>query len=442
MKISIIGAGYVGLVTGACFAETGHHVTCVDRDLDRIDALKNGRVPIYEPGLESLIARNVEKGRIEFTSSMEAACREAEAVFLAVGTPPRPTDGHADLQFVYGAVREVVAYVPDGCVIITKSTVPVGTGDEIERIATEARPGTKVHVASNPEFLREGTAIKDFMSPDRIVVGTKDAAAKTVLESVYAPFIIQGVPFIATDRNSAELIKYAANAFLALKITYINEIALLCEALGSDIGTVAKGIGSDSRIGEKFLKAGPGYGGSCFPKDTLALVKTAQDARTPIRLIETATALNEQHKRSMAFKIVDACGGSVRGKKIAVLGLTFKANTDDMRESPSLSIIRTLQDFGAKVSAYDPEGMENARSLLDSVEFADNAYEAAKDAHATVVVTEWSEFADLDFGRMADAMAGNAFVDLRNVTTTKKVHGSGLVLTALGRSLDRYADTA
>jgi len=431
MKIAVIGAGYVGLVTATCFAGFGHDVVCVDKDESRISNLKKGVMPIYEPGLAERIS---EAGpSIMFTGDTHAAVQDAELVFIAVGTPPRKTDGHADLSYVKAVAAEISTLVPDGIVVVTKSTVPVGTGDDIEGIMSSLNPGLEFHVASNPEFLREGTALDDFMNPDRVVVGTESDYARRKLENLYSPLSDKGVPVIFTNRRSAELIKYAANAFLAMKITYINEIARLCEALGSDVRTVAKGIGTDSRIGEKFLQAGPGYGGSCFPKDTLALVKTAQDARAPIRLVEATTFINEQHKRAMAFKVVDACGGSVRGKTIAVFGLTFKANTDDMRESPAIAIIQALQDYGAAVRAYDPEGMKNAKAILEDVAFAEDAYTAAAGADAVVVVTEWTEFKSIDLVKLAGVMKGRSLLDLRNLFSNEQAKQSGLKLVGVGR---------
>ncbi len=364
MRIAMIGSGYVGLVSGTCFADFGHQVVCVDKDPAKIAALNAGRMPIYEPGLDALVAENVEQGRLSFTTELKPAVAEADAVFIAVGTPSRRGDGFADLSFVFAAAREIAEAVNGFTVVVTKSTVPVGTGDEVERIIREIRPDAEVAVASNPEFLREGAAIGDFKRPDRIVVGAEDPRAEEVLREIYRPLFLNQAPILVTGRRTAELTKYAANAFLATKITFINEIADLCEQVGADVQQVARGIGLDNRIGAKFLHAGPGYGGSCFPKDTLALVKTAQDAGTPVRLVETVVAVNDSRKRAMARKVVQACGGSVRGKTVAVLGLTFKPNTDDMRDAPSLSIITGLQDAGARVRAYDPEGMEAAKPLL------------------------------------------------------------------------------
>ncbi|WP_182180138.1 UDP-glucose dehydrogenase family protein, partial [Methylobacterium radiotolerans] len=360
MNITMVGSGYVGLVSGACFADFGHRVVCVDSNRGRIDALNAGRMPIYEPGLEALVAENVRQDRLSFITDLEAAVGQADAVFIAVGTPSRRGDGFADLSFVYAAARSIARALRGFTVVVTKSTVPVGTGDEVERIIRETNPGAQFAVVSNPEFLREGAAIADFKRPDRIVVGTDEPRAVAVMEQIYRPLYLNAAPIVAMSRRTAELTKYAANAFLAAKITFINEVADLCEAVGADVQAVARGIGLDNRIGSKFLHAGPGYGGSCFPKDTLALVKTAQDAGTPLRLVETVVAVNDQRKRAMARKVIRACGGSVRGKTVALLGLTFKPNTDDMRDAPSLAIVAGLQDAGAVVRAYDPEGMEQA----------------------------------------------------------------------------------
>src|SRR4051812_30525461 len=378
----MVGSGYVGLVSGTCFADFGHSVVCVDKDPAKIAALDAGRIPIFEPGLEALVAENVRQGRLTFTTAMRDAVRQADAVFIAVGTPSRRGDGFADLSYVYAAAREIAEALSGYTVVVTKSTVPVGTGDEVERIIRETNPDAEVAVVSNPEFLREGAAIDDFKRPDRIVVGTEDERAEAVMREIYRPLYLNQAPILVTDRRTAELTKYAANAFLATKITFINEIADLCEQVGANVQQVARGIGLDNRIGAKFLHAGPGYGGSCFPKDTLALVKTAQDAGTPVRLVETVVAVNDSRKRAMARKVIAACGGSVRGKTIALLGLTFKPNTDDMRDAPSLSIIAGLQDAGAKVRAYDPEGMEQARPLFSDVTFAEDAYDCAEVADA------------------------------------------------------------
>ena len=429
----MIGSGYVGLVSGVCFADFGHDVTCVDKDEAKIAALRQGRIPIYEPGLDDLVAKNVRDGRLTFATDLTAPVAEADAVFIAVGTPSRRGDGHADLTFVHAAAREIARAVTGFTVVVDKSTVPVGTGDEVERIIREENPAADVAVASNPEFLREGAAIADFKRPDRIVVGTVDERARAVLGEVYRPLYLNASPIVFTDRRTAELIKYAANAFLAMKITFINEIADLCEKVGADVQQVARGIGSDGRIGAKFLHAGPGYGGSCFPKDTLALVKTAQDHDSPLRLIETTVAVNDQRKRAMARKIVRAAGGDVHGKRIAVLGLTFKPNTDDMREAPSLSIIQALEDAGATVAAYDPEGMDQARPLMPNVTFCTSPYEAAEGAAAIAIVTEWDQFRALDLARLKSLAAAPVLVDLRNIYPPEEMVRHGFHHIGIGR---------
>src|ERR1700733_6164269 len=397
MRVTMIGAGYVGLVSGACFADFGHHVTCVDKDAAKIARLRDGDIPIFEPDLDRLVAVNMREKRLDFTTDPPRPVAEAEAVFIAVGTPSRRGDGHADLSYVHMAAREIAAAVKGFTVVVTKSTVPVGTGDEVERIMAETRPEADVVVVSRPEFLREGAAIQDFKHPDRIVVGTADERAKKVMAELYRPLSLNQAPIVYTSRRTAELIKYAANAFLATKITFINEIADLCEKVGGDVQQVARGIGLDNRIGGKFLHAGPGFGGSCFPKDTVALIKTAQDAEAPLRLVETVAAVNETRKRGMARKVAAALGGNLRGTTIAVLGLTFKPNTDDMREAPSIPLITALTDMGARVRAYDPAGMEQAKQLLSEVEFARGPYDCAEDADALVIVTEWEQFRALDF---------------------------------------------
>src|SRR5262245_22233187 len=399
MRIAMIGSGYVGLVSGACFADFGHTVACIDKDADKIAALSRGEMPIYEPGLAELVAKNMHEERLFFTTSFAEPVAAAEAIFIAVGTPSRRGDGHADLTFVFKAAREIASVLDGYKVIVTKSTVPVGTGDEVARIIAEARPDAEFAVVSNPEFLREGAAIGDFKRPDRIVVGTDDERARRVMADVYRPLYLNRDPLLFTSRRSAELIKYAANAFLATKITFINEIADLCEQAGADVQDVARGIGLDNRIGPKFLNAGAGFGGSCFPKDAIALMKTAHDFGTPCRIVETVAAVNDQRKRAMARKVIAACGGSVRGSTIAVLGLTFKPNTDDMREAPSIALITALQDAGAKVRAYDPEGMRPARAVLDNVEYADNAYGCIDGADALVIVKEWDAFRALETER-------------------------------------------
>ena len=434
MRVAMIGSGYVGLVSGACFADFGHVVTCVDKDAGKIEALKQGVIPIFEPGLEDLVATNVREGRLSFTTDLAAGLAGADAAFIAVGTPSRRGDGHADLSYVHAVAREIAEATPGPLVVVTKSTVPVGTGDEVERIMRETRPDGDYAVVSNPEFLREGAAIADFKRPDRIVIGTDDARAKEVMSELYRPLYLNQPPLLFTTRRTSELIKYAGNAFLAVKITFINEIADLCEAVGADVQEVARGIGLDNRIGSKFLHAGPGYGGSCFPKDTQALAKTAQDAGTPVRIVETVVAVNDQRKRAMARKVVAACGGSVRGKTIAVLGLTFKPNTDDMREAPSLSIITALQDQGAVIRAYDPEGMQAAKAMLTDVEYAPNAYACVEGADALVIVTEWDAFRALDLGRVHALLRSPVVVDLRNIYRPDDMRRRGFTYVGVGRA--------
>ena len=436
MRIVMTGSGYVGLVSGACLADFGHDIVCVDKDVSKVEVLRSGGVPIYEPGLADLIARNVKAGRLTFTTDLAASVAEADVVFIAVGTPARRGDGHADLSYVYDAAREIASSLRGFTVIVTKSTVPVGTGHEVDRIIRETNPLAEFAVASNPEFLREGAAIQDFKRPDRIVIGIEDDRARPVMEEVYRPLYLNQAPIQFTGRRTSELIKYAANAFLAMKITYINEIAELCEHVGADVQQVARGIGLDNRIGSKFLHAGPGYGGSCFPKDTLALVKTAEDAGAPIRLIETTVAINESRKRAMARKVVAVCNGSVRGKTIGVLGLTFKPNTDDMRDAPSLSIIQALQDAGAQVRAYDPEGMDAARSMLQNVDFCASPYDAAKGASAVVIVTEWDALRALDLPRLRSVMSGDGLVDLRNIYRPVDAETAGFAYVSVGRGAE------
>ncbi|KLK92758.1 UDP-glucose 6-dehydrogenase [Microvirga vignae] len=433
MRIAMIGSGYVGLVSGACFADFGHEVCCVDKDPSKIEALNRGEIPIFEPGLDDLVANNVREGRLTFTTSLSEAVKSAEAVFIAVGTPSRRGDGHADLSYVYQAARDIASAMNGYTVVVTKSTVPVGTGDEVERIIRETRPDAEFAVVSNPEFLREGAAIADFKRPDRIVIGTDDPRAKGVMSEVYRPLYLNQSPVLAMSRRTAELTKYAANAFLATKITFINEIADLCEQVGANVQDVARGIGLDNRIGSKFLHAGPGYGGSCFPKDTLALIKTAQDFAAPIRIVETVAAVNSQRKRAMGRKVIAACGGSVRGKTIAMLGLTFKPNTDDMREAPSLDIITALQDAGARVRAYDPEGMQAASAMLTDVEYARDAYGCAQGADALVIVTEWDMFRALDLKRLKAALTEPVVVDLRNVYRPEEMRKNGFTYFSIGR---------
>ncbi|MBF9232010.1 UDP-glucose dehydrogenase family protein [Microvirga alba] len=433
MRVAMIGAGYVGLVSGACFADFGHDVCCVDKDPAKIDALNRGEIPIFEPGLAELVAKNVREGRLTFAGDLSDAVKSAEAVFIAVGTPSRRGDGHADLTYVYQAARDIAAAMDGYTVVVTKSTVPVGTGDEVERIIRETRPDADFAVVSNPEFLREGAAITDFKRPDRIVIGTEDERAKGVMTEIYRPLYLNQSPLLAMSRRTAELTKYAANAFLATKITFINEIADLCEQVGANVQDVARGIGLDNRIGSKFLHAGPGYGGSCFPKDTLALIKTAQDYEAPIRIVETVAAVNAQRKRAMGRKVVAACGGSVRGKTIAVLGLTFKPNTDDMRDAPSIDVITTLQDAGANIRAYDPEGMEAAKAVLTNVDYAKDAYDCARNADALVIVTEWDLFRALDLTRLKAALAEPVVVDLRNVYRPDEMQRRGFTYMSVGR---------
>lgn len=434
MKIAMIGTGYVGLVSGACFSDFGHDVICVDKDSGKIDALHAGRIPIYEPGLDELVANNVAAGRLHFTTDLTAALDGVDAVFIAVGTPSRRGDGHADLSYVYAVAEELAGALNHEAVIVTKSTVPVGTGDEVERILAEKGHGLAHSVASNPEFLREGAAIGDFKRPDRIVIGVENERAEQVLREIYRPLFLNEAPILATRRRTAEMIKYAANAFLATKITFINEIADLCEAVDADVQDVARGIGLDNRIGKKFLNAGPGYGGSCFPKDTLALMKTAQDHDVPLRIVEATVQANDLRKRSMGRKIVQALGGDARGKRVAILGLTFKPNTDDMRDSPALAIVQTLLDAGAKVVAYDPEGMEIAAPMMPEVEMADGVYAAAQGADAVAIVTEWDAFRALDFARLAQSVNSPTLVDLRNIYRPEEVTRHGFQYIAIGTS--------
>ena len=433
MRITMIGSGYVGLVSGACFADFGHQVVCVDKDARKIEKLDQGEMPIYEPGLAELVANNVRQGRLSFTTDLKGAVADAHAVFIAVGTPSRRGDGHADLTYVYAAAREVAEALDGFTVVVTKSTVPVGTGDEVERVMRKARADADFAVVSNPEFLREGAAIRDFKHPDRIVLGTSDERAITVMHDVYRPLYLNRAPIMVTERRTAELIKYAANAFLATKITFINEIADLAEKVGANVQDVARGIGLDNRIGGKFLHAGPGYGGSCFPKDTVALIKTGQDYEAPLRIVETVAAVNDQRKRAMGRKVLAAAGGNLRDKTVAVLGLTFKPNTDDMRDAPSIPLITALQDMGARVQAYDPEGMAQAREVLTNVDYADDAYACAKGADVLVIVTEWEQFRALDFATLKDAMANPVIVDLRNVYPPEEAARYGFAYTGIGR---------
>ncbi len=433
MRVAMIGSGYVGLVSGACFADFGHDIVCVDKDPSKIDRLNQGIMPIYEPGLADLVNNNAAAGRLTFTTDLIAGIAGAEAIFIAVGTPSRRGDGHADLSYVYAAAREIAAALKGYTVIVTKSTVPVGTGDEVERIIREANPDADFSVVSNPEFLREGAAIGDFKRPDRIVVGTDEPRARDVMTELYRPLFLNQSPILFMGRRTAELTKYAANAFLATKITFINEIADLCEAVGADVQDVSRGIGLDNRIGSKFLHAGPGYGGSCFPKDTLALVKTAQDAGAPIRIVETVAAVNDQRKRAMAKKVIALAGGDVRGKTVAVLGLTFKPNTDDMRDSPAIAIVQALQDAGASVRAFDPEGTEQAKLVLTGVDYAANPYACLEGADVAVLVTEWDAFRALDMDRVKGLMKTPAIVDLRNVYRPDEMARRGIAYASIGR---------
>jgi UDPglucose 6-dehydrogenase len=433
MRIAMIGAGYVGLVSGACFADFGHHVACVDTDASKIAALQAGDIPIYEPDLDRMVQTNVAAGRLTFTTDLAPAVKDADAVFIAVGTPSRRGDGYADLSYVYAAARDIAAALHGFTAVITKSAVPVGTGDEIERIILAARPDAEVAVVSNPEFLREGAAIRDFKLPDRIVVGTDDERARKVMEELYRPLFLNQSPLLFTDRRTAELIKYAANAFLAAKITFINEIADLCERVGADVQEVARGIGLDNRIGGKFLHVGPGFGGSCFPKDALALIRTAQDYASPLRIVETVVAVNDARKRAMARKVSAALGDQLRGRTIAVLGLTFKPNTDDMRDAPSIPLITALTDMGANVRVFDPVGMEQAKRCLPDVAFADDPYGCAEGADALVIVTEWEQFRALDFGRLKMAMKQPVLVDVRNIYRPEEVRSQGFIYESVGR---------
>ena len=432
MRIAMIGTGYVGLVSGACFADFGHRVCCVDKDAAKIDGLKAGKMPIWEPGLEALVKSNAERGRLTFTTDLSSAVENAEAVFIAVGTPARRGDGHADLTFVFDAVREVAKVIKPGTVVVTKSTVPVGTGDRIEEILREEGID-EVSVASNPEFLREGAAIADFKHPDRIIVGAEDGRAQEALKEIYRPLFLNRAPILFTGRRTAELTKYAANAFLAVKISFINEIADLCEAVDADVQDVARGIGLDNRIGPKFLHAGPGYGGSCFPKDTLALLQTAEKAGVDQRIVRTTVEVNDDRKSRMVERVERALGGDLRGKRVGVLGLAFKPNTDDMREAPSIPLINLLVERGAEVSAFDPVAREQAEKVFNAIEFADDAYAAAAGADALVIVTEWDEFRALDLDKIAASLRGRILVDLRNVYDRDEAEEAGLAYFGIGR---------
>jgi UDPglucose 6-dehydrogenase len=440
MNLAIIGSGYVGLVSGACFADFGHRVICVDKDPAKIAALTRGEIPIYEPGLDQLVATNIAQQRLSFTGDLRRAVAESDVVFIAVGTPSRRGDGFADLSYIYAAAREIAGAINKFTVVVTKSTVPVGTGDEVERIIAEARPDADFSVASNPEFLREGAAIDDFKRPDRIVVGATDPRANAVMSEVYRPLNLNQPPLLFVDRRTAELIKYAANSFLATKVTFINEMADLCEKVGANVQDVARGMGMDKRIGQKFLHPGPGFGGSCFPKDALALVRTAQEYDAPLRIVETVVAVNEQRKRGMAKKIIAACGGSVRGKTIGLLGLAFKLNTDDMRDAPSISIVTALQDAGAKVRAYDPKSMDQARMLMPDADYCENAYDCARGAHALAILTEWEEFRALDLERIKGLMVQPVLVDLRNIYDPAEVARKGFRYVDVGRASVRMAN--
>ncbi len=433
MRVTMIGAGYVGLVSGACFADFGHVVTCVDKDPGKIDRLKDGVMPIFEPGLAELVATNVKEGRLFFTLEAADAIKNADAVFIAVGTPSRRGDGHADLSYVYAAAKEIAEHIDGFTVVVTKSTVPVGTGDEVEEIIRKTNPNAKFAVVSNPEFLREGAAIGDFKRPDRVVVGTDSEEAREVMRELYRPLFLNETPLVYTSRRTSELIKYAANAFLAVKITFINEMADLCEKVGANVQDVSKGIGLDNRIGKKFLHAGPGYGGSCFPKDTLALTKTANDHGSPVRIVDTVVQVNDARKRKMADRVIAACGGSVKGKTIGVLGLAFKPNTDDMRDAPSLDIIPALQAAGARVKAYDPESMHEAGKALTEVDFCDGPYHAVDGADAMVLITEWDQFRALDFDRVKKLMKSPTVVDLRNVYHPADMVKRGFSYHSIGR---------
>jgi UDPglucose 6-dehydrogenase len=435
MNIVMIGTGYVGLVTGTCFSEFGFNVTCVDKDARKIARLNQGEIPIYEPGLGRLVEKNASAGRLHFTTELAQAVGQADAVFIAVGTPTRRGDGHADLTYVYAAAEEVAQHLQGYTVVVTKSTVPVGTGREVQKIIAKTNPSAEFDVASNPEFLREGSAIEDFMRPDRVVIGCESEKGLAMMKALYRPLYLIETPIVATSLETAELIKYAANAFLAVKITFINEMADLCEKVGADVQDVAKGMGLDGRIGRKFLHAGPGYGGSCFPKDTLALVRTGQQHNSPVKIVEQVVEINNARKIAMADKIIAACGGSVQGKKIAVLGLTFKPNTDDMRDSPSLDIVPALLKAGASVSAFDPQGMHEAKPLLPAaISYADDAYSCMEGADALVLLTEWNEFRSLDLKRVKNILNQPLIVDLRNIYKQQDMAATGFTYISIGRA--------
>jgi UDPglucose 6-dehydrogenase len=441
MKIAMIGTGYVGLVSGACFSEFGIEVACVDKNKAKIDALQAGKIPIYEPGLDELVARNIEEGRLTFSTDLGAAVADAQAVFIAVGTPSRRGDGYADLSYVHAAAREIAAAMTGYTVVVTKSTVPVGTGREVARIIRDVRPDAEFDMVSNPEFLREGAAITDFMRPDRVIIGTGSERAVALMKRIYRPLYLIETPIVQTSLETAELTKYAANAFLAVKITFINEIADLCEKVGADVHDVARGIGLDGRIGRKFLHPGPGYGGSCFPKDTLALVRTAQQSQAPVRIVETVVDINDARKRRMADKIIAHCGGSVSGKTIAVLGLTFKPNTDDMREAPSLEIVPALAAAGAIVRAYDPEGMDEAKKLIGGIAYCESAYDTMPGADALVILTEWNAFRALDLARVKELMKAPVMIDLRNIYNPAEMADAGFDYACVGRPPVRKGDS-
>ena len=436
MKIAMVGSGYVGLVSGACFADFGHDVVCIDKDPAKIAKLEDGIMPIYEPGLDALVENNVKAGRLSFSTDLPSAIKGAQAIFIAVGTPSRRGDGHADLSFVYAVAREIGESLSNDAVIVTKSTVPVGTGDEVERILMASGNTNRFAVVSNPEFLREGAAIGDFKRPDRIVIGAEDEFGREVMNEVYRPLFLNESPILFVNRRSSELIKYAANAFLATKITFINEMADLCEKVGANVQDVSRGIGMDNRIGAKFLNAGPGYGGSCFPKDTLALLKTAEDYDSPTRIVEAVVKVNDSRKRAMGRKVIDALGGpdAARGKKVAMLGLTFKPNTDDMRDSPAIAIALALRDAGVDVAAYDPEGMEIAQPLMPDVTMCESAYEAIEGADAVAIVTEWDAFRALDLARVKQLAKSPVLVDLRNIYTPEDVRAAGFTYESVGRA--------
>ncbi len=434
MNVVMLGAGYVGLVSGACFAEFGAFVRCLDVDADRIESLKRGEIPIYEPGLDDLVESNVRAGRLTFDTDMAAAIGDADLVFIAVGTPTRRGDGHADLTFVFAAARALAAHLRDYTVVVDKSTVPVGTARQVARVIRETNPSAEFDVASNPEFLREGAAIADFMRPDRVVIGVETDRAEALLRELYRPLNLIEMPILVTGLESAELIKYASNAFLATKISFINEISALCEAVGADVHAVAKGMGLDGRIGRKFLHPGPGYGGSCFPKDTLALVRTAQEHSVPCRIVESVVEVNAAQRARMVRKVRDALGGDEAGKTLGVLGLTFKPETDDMRDAPALAILPALLEKGARIRAHDPQGIDEARKLLPaSIEYFDDIYETIEGADAVILLTEWNAYRGLDLERVLESMRGRVFVDLRNVYEPRRMREAGFEYTCVGR---------